>query len=99
MASFLLAAAAYADLEDIEQYTVATWGEEQRVQYLTGLFAQFELVAANPRLGTSRPELGEGVFSLPYERHVIFFELHAGRCHFLRVLHHARDVVAVFSKE
>lgn len=99
MASFLLAAAAYADLEDVERYTLATWGEEQRVRYITGLFAQFELLADNPRLGLSRPELGDGIISIPYEQHVIFYELFGGHCHILRVLHHARDVVALLSRK
>jgi len=99
MASFLLAAAAYTDLEDVERYTLVTWGEQQRVRYITGLFAQFEQLSDNPRLGRPRPELGDGVISMPYERHVIFYELFGGRCHILRVLHHARDALAQFSKE
>jgi plasmid stabilization system protein ParE len=54
MASFLLAAAAYADLEDVERYTLATWGEEQRVRYITGLFSQFELPRTGRISGTPR---------------------------------------------
>ena len=92
MASFVLARAAYADLEEIEGYTLDTWGEAQRDRYISGLFDKFDAVAENPELGRARPELAEGVRSLPHERHVIFYEIIAGRCHILRVLHHARDV-------
>lgn len=92
MASFVLARAAYADLEDIERYTLETWGETQRDAYICALFDQFDAVAGNPALGRARPELAEGVRSLPHEQHVIFYEVVAGRCHILRVLHHARDV-------
>ena len=96
MASILLARAAYTDLEDIESYTLETWGEDQRVHYVSGLFDRFDAIAANSELGRARPELAVGVRSLPYERHVIFHEILAGRCQVLRVLHHARDVEQVF---
>jgi plasmid stabilization system protein ParE len=36
------------------------------------------------------------VFSLPYERHVIFYEMHLDRCYILRILHAARDVHQAF---
>jgi toxin ParE1/3/4 len=94
--SFVLARAAYADLEDIENYTLETWGEAQRDRYISGLFEKFDAVAANPALGRSRPELAEGVRSLPHEQHVIFYEIIGERCHILRVLHHARDVAQQF---
>lgn len=96
MASFRLAALAYEDLEEIDRYTLETWGEEQRVRYITGLFEHFEKIAASPGLGRARPELAEGVHALPYQRHVIFYELHGGRCHILRVLHERRDIGRVF---
>jgi len=38
VADFSLAAEAYADLDDIERHTLETWGEEQRITYITGLF-------------------------------------------------------------
>lgn len=93
MADFSLAREAYADLEDIDRYTLETWGEEQRIAYVTGLFDQFETIAGNPGLGRPRHDIDEGVFSLPYERHVIFYEVYVGRCH---VLHAARDVHQAF---
>lgn len=96
MASFVLTRAAYADLEDIESYTLETWGEAQRDRYISDLFEKFGVVAANPELGRLRPELAEGVRSLPHERHVVFYEIVAGRIHILRVLHHARDVEQQF---
>lgn len=92
MANFLLAREAYTDLEDIERYTLETWGDEQRVTYLAGLFDQIEAIANDPKIGRARPEIDDGVHSLPYERHVIFYEIHLDRCHVLRILHAARDV-------
>ena len=96
MADYSLAQAAYDDLEQIDEYTLQTWGDEQRTRYLSDLFQQFDLIAENPSLGKLRPELADGVQSLPLREHVIFYEVHAGRCHILRVLHHSRDLNTVF---
>src|SRR4051794_37849673 len=91
MADFVLAAAAHDDLEEIDRYTLQTWGTEQRSRYLSALFHEFENIAAKPHAGRLRPELAEGVRSMPLLAHVIFYELHAGRCYILRVLHQRRD--------
>jgi toxin ParE1/3/4 len=98
MADFSLARAAYRDLEDIDEYTRATWGENQRDRYVKALFDQFGTLAALPSMGRLRPELAEGARSFAYEHHVIFYELHAERCHILRVLHKSRDVEAAFTR-
>lgn len=97
MADYVFAPAAYIDLEEIDDYTLQTWGEEQRVRYVSALFEKFDLIAARPGIGMHRPELGDGVQSVPCGEHVIFDELHNGRCHILRVLHGRRDVSSAFS--
>lgn len=98
MASFSLARAAYADLEEIDQYTLTTWGEAKRDEYIRALFDRFRDVAALPEQGRARPELAPGVRSLPHERHVIFYEYEEEdeRCVILRVLHASRDVDTAF---
>jgi plasmid stabilization system protein ParE len=48
VSSFVLGRAAYADLEDIESYTLETWGEAQRDRYISGLFEKFDAVAGKP---------------------------------------------------
>lgn len=97
MASVALARAAYADLEDIEAYTLETWGTDQCHEYIRALFQRFEQIAEHPGLGRTREELASGVKSLPHEQHVIFYEaLPDGRCVVLRVLHARRDVAAAF---
>lgn len=47
MADISLAQAAYDDLEEIDRYTLETWGETQRTRYLSALFQDLELVAAS----------------------------------------------------
>lgn len=96
MAEFSLARAAYTDLEEIDAYTLATWGGQQRDVYITALFSRFADLAALPGMGRLRPELAEGVRSFPHQQHVIFYELYDERCVILRVLHQSRDVASAF---
>lgn len=96
MASYALARAAYGDLEEIDQYTLTTWGRAKRDDYIRALFARFDDIAELPGQGRTRPELAPGVRSLPHERHVIFYESEDERCFILRVLHASRDVDAAF---
>ena len=98
MARFVLAHAAFADLEDIEAHTLETWGAEQCGRYIRGLFERFDEIAAHPGLGRTRDELAPGVKSLPHEQHVIFYECLADDpCVVLRVLHGRRDVSSAFA--
>ena len=96
MATYLLALAAYADLEDIDRYTLDTWGSVQRDHYISTLFHQFEVIASSPDMGRLRPELKEGVRSLPVLEHVVFYEQFENNCYVLRILHHRRDPALVF---
>ena len=96
MANYVLARAAYEDLEDVERYTLEQWGVGKLVEYIHGLFDQFALIANNPGIGRLRPELAEGVCSLPYEQHVVFYEMYDERCQILRVLHSTRAVQRAF---
>jgi len=99
MPNFVLSPAAYADLEDIDAYTLRTWGAEQRDHYIRGLFACFEQIAAKPRLGRARSEIAPGVRSVLREQHVVFYEVVDAHCVVLRVLHQRRDVLAAFEPE
>jgi toxin ParE1/3/4 len=96
MGSFALSPAAYLDLEDVDSYTLTTWGEAQRDRYIHALFERFTQVSAMPAMGRERPELAAGVRSLPHDHHVIFYEVLDGRCVILRVLHQRRDMTAAF---
>jgi plasmid stabilization system protein ParE len=51
MGSFALSPAAYLDLEDVDTYTLSTWGEAQRDRYIHALFERFSQVSAMPTIG------------------------------------------------
>jgi toxin ParE1/3/4 len=51
-----------------------------------------DLLGASPGIGTSRPELGEGISTLPHGRYLIFYrEVNKG-VRIERIMHSARDI-------
>lgn len=62
------------DLEAIWLYSQEQFGLAQADEYV-GRFSDIFDVLAVHEIGTERPELGENMFSLPIEKHVIFLFL------------------------
>jgi toxin ParE1/3/4 len=50
-------------------------------------------------MGRARDELSPGLRSMPFGRHVIFYETMADGIDVVRVLHSARDIDAAFEKD
>ena len=91
MKSLRIAEAAQADLRDIKRYTEQTWGADQARRYLEEFQARFSLLRKRSQLGAPRDELGDGLHSLPCNRHVIFYQDVADRIEIVRVLHASMD--------
>ncbi|MGR7464182.1 type II toxin-antitoxin system RelE/ParE family toxin [Klebsiella aerogenes] len=72
MKSVKLTPRASHDLEDIWHYGSRHFGEEQADNYLNHLSDIFQIISQN-KIGTARPELGEHIHALPFERHMIYF--------------------------
>jgi len=81
------------DLESIIDYTVQEWGVSQANTYLDGLESHAQLLAENPGLGTTRETLSEGLFSFPYESHILYYKKHTRGIVIVRVLHQHMDPV------
>ena len=77
----VLAPLASADLDEIEIYSVQTWGERQSAAYLADLFDAFDLIVEKPDMG-----------ALPVREHVVYYRPRGGVCEILRVLHRRRHV-------
>ena len=60
------------DLEGIWYYSYHHFGEPQADRYVEHLSDVLQILSNN-NIGTPRPELGESIFVLPFERHVIYF--------------------------
>lgn len=60
------------DLESIWLYSYEQFGLTKADEYISRFSDVFEILSRY-RIGTFRPELGDRVYSLPVEQHVIFF--------------------------
>lgn len=93
-----LSGRARRDLDEIRDWTIASWGRDQWQVYYRGLGAAFRRIATEPSCGRPRDMLGAGMRSLVYERHLIFFAPVAsfgGKTVILRILHEQRNLSAV----
>lgn len=63
-------------LDEIYVYTRDQWGEAQAEQYIHGLFARFEAIAARDFPWRAIPaEFGVAGYVCRYERHFIYWKL------------------------
>jgi plasmid stabilization system protein ParE len=97
MASVRYTDIAEADLLDL-WLTIAEDSPVAADRTLDALDRAARLLARNPKMGRSRPELMPGLRSFatstPY---ILFYAADAGGIVVVRILHHARDIDAQFS--
>jgi toxin ParE1/3/4 len=91
------------DLDDIRKYTLARWGRDQWLRYFAGLTTAFEKIATDPEAGRRRDKLHNGLRSLTFEQHFIFYHpiKHAGGAVVIvRIVHQSRNLAALsFAEE
>ena len=86
------------DLKDVRRFTTDTWGQEQWRRYFAGIMLAFERVTRDGKCGRARDDLRPGMRSLPYQKHLIFFEPigHAGGdVVIVRIVHQSRNLAAL----
>ena len=81
---------AQEDLESIWLYGFERYGEAKADYYITRFSDIFSVLSAH-NVGTLRPELGDGICSLPVEQHVIFFLYARTSITVIRILSHEQD--------
>jgi len=94
VSSYILAEAAEADVSDIFDYTLGAHGSKQAADYLSGLEEALAALVQQPGLGRARPEIREGLHSIPYQHHVIFYRIMTDHLRIVRILHARRDLPA-----
>ena len=72
MLNFRLTPDAKTNLFEILRYTLHQWGATQSERYLSELRHKIRLLAENPYLGTSRPEVSMDLLSFPHSSHIIY---------------------------
>ena len=88
---------AQADLEEIHNFTVKTWGKAQWLTYYRQIVEAFWPIEENPEIGTDRSLFVPDMRSINCRQHVIFFKcLDAadGAPVVLRIIHGRRHMTA-----
>jgi toxin ParE1/3/4 len=89
---------ALGDIQEIRSYTVERWGQDQWLRYFTALSSALERIAADPGCGRPRDLIRDGMRSLSFERHLIFFQSASdpeGTVAILRIVHERRNIAAL----
>jgi toxin ParE1/3/4 len=87
---------AIEDLEAIWLYSYEQFGQIKADDYVGHLSDIFDVLATHD-IGVKRPELDERIFSLPIERHVVFFIPDSSVVTVIRILNQSQDAIRHFS--
>lgn len=79
-------------LENIWLYGQIQFCVAKADEYVARFSEIFDILAKH-EIGTQRPELGENIFSLPIEKHVIFFVPSESSITVIRILNQSQDVI------
>ena len=85
------------DLDDIADYTIQSWGEDQASEYLGALIERFESLADNPLSGRERDDVHPGYRSFPEGSHIIFYTVHEDYIAIIGIPHKSMDAGATLS--
>lgn len=92
MNHYILSKKTEEDIEAIYEFGVLQFGEDQALNYLIELRAHFGLILKNPDIGKQRLEIKDGLYSLPYASHILFYRILKNHLRIVRVLHGSRDL-------
>lgn len=84
------------DIESIYDYSVTEFGLDQAAAYLSRIHEHCTHLQNHPELGRARPEIRAGLYSLPIDRHIIFYRPTQPRVRIVRILHASRDLPRFF---
>jgi toxin ParE1/3/4 len=83
--------AAETDLMDIAVF-IAQDNPKRALTFVDELEGKCDALGGAPGIGTSRPELGEGVRMLPHGRYLIFYREASKGLRVERIIHGSRDI-------
>lgn len=91
MSRYVLSPRAKDDLEEIYDYSVATWGIEQAEDYVRLLQNAIEVVAEDPRRGRPCHEVRKGYRKYRVGSHMLFYRIVDAGVDVVRILHGRMD--------
>jgi toxin ParE1/3/4 len=86
------------DIDEIADFSLAKWGEQQTERYIAALESRFEWLSENPLLGRPRDEIAPNYRSFRQGSHVIFYIVLANTVVIIGVPHMSRDIDAYFNE-
>lgn len=93
MAEYKLTNKAVEDLNNIWEYTIEKWSEEQADRYYNLLVNSFQEIADNPDLGKNYQGIKKELFGLKTNGHIIFYRKSDDKpLEITRILHGRMDL-------
>jgi len=91
MRRYVLRPRAQRDLDEIWNYSAATWGIEQAELYVREIWRVIEILADDPRLGRPCDDIRAGYRKYPSRSHLVFYRVVEGGIDVVRILHQRMD--------
>ncbi len=85
------------DLDHIWDFTCQRWSRTQANDYLQGIRAVLDTLAAQPELGPLRKELTPSLRAFPHKSHLILYEDQEGGIYVFRIVHSRSDWLSDFT--
>lgn len=82
---------AVEDLEGIYAYSLRGWGAERADQYIRDIFAAFQNLADNDKLGRDYKHVRPDLYAFNIVSHEIFYKVTSDGITVIRVLHKSMD--------
>jgi toxin ParE1/3/4 len=93
MANIILRQEAINDLNDIWDYTIQEWSENQADKYYESIQFSCKEIAENPSVGKYYPEISKYLLGLKTGKHIIFYYLISeDEIEVIRILHERMDL-------
>ena len=91
MTAYVLSPRAQADLDDIWDYTAATWSDAQAEFYIRDIWQAIEAIATDPRKGRVCDDIRAGYRKFLVGSHVMFYRQRGTGIDIVRILHRRMD--------
>lgn len=91
MRSLRLSRRAQADLENIWNYTLAAFGEDQALAYLSVLEDGVAILLSHPEIGRSADHIKPGYRAFTKDHHVIYYLVSDEHIDVIGILHERMD--------
>ncbi len=91
--TYVLSKEAVADIDEIFELGEYKFGNSQAIRYLIGFEEHFGKLSDSPHIGRARNDIKEGLYSLPYISHIIFYRKLKGKLRIVRILYGGRDLI------